>query len=190
MTVQEAWNRTNNLVATSILALAGFAFLPEAFIEDHQIYKVDDGALFIVGISAIIWYNMKKNSVSRSMAPVIMTVSAMFVKIAWLVIEFKDKEVIENQSQTDLIVRELDIILDDYFKGYLGIGHEQREMIFQKKGIYRIKKQPNGIKTLEYRQLTPEMLRSRKVEGFIFFYIWEALNIQIADFGKLLKTRA
>jgi xanthine/uracil permease len=92
MTVQEAWNRTNNLVATSILALAGFAFLPEAFIEDHQIYKVDDGALFIVGISALIWYNMKKNSVTRSIAPVIMTVSAAAVKIAWLIIEFKDKD--------------------------------------------------------------------------------------------------
>ena len=92
MTVQEAWNRTNNLVATSILALAGFAFLPEAFIEDHQIYKVDDGTLFIIGVSALIWYNMKKNSVTRSIAPVIMTVAAAAVKITWLIIEFKDKD--------------------------------------------------------------------------------------------------
>lgn len=33
MKVEDAWNRGNNLVATSIVALSGFAFLPEVFME-------------------------------------------------------------------------------------------------------------------------------------------------------------
>lgn len=81
--------------------------------------------------------------------------------------EFKDETIIENQSQTDLIVRELDKILYNYYKPFLGFGYTEREKEFQKKGLYRIKKQLNGIKTLEYRQLTPKMLNNKQVMGFI-----------------------
>lgn len=92
MTVQEAINRGNNLLATSIAALAGFAFTPEAFIEDHPLYKVDDALLFWIGIGAIVWYWVGKNRYTRSIAPVLFVLGGLLVKIIGLMIEFKDKD--------------------------------------------------------------------------------------------------
>src|SRR3989442_5366206 len=92
MTVDEAFQRGNNLVATAIVALSGFAFLPEFFFEDEGPYKLDEALLFIIGIIALAWYLWKRNKVTRSLVPVLLIVAALVVKIVGIVIELNDKE--------------------------------------------------------------------------------------------------
>lgn len=92
MDVQKAWNRGNNLVATAVLTLAGFAFLPEAIIEDEHIHKADDVLLFIVGVIALIWYKTGNHRYVRSSVPVLLTCTALLIKLGGVILEFKDKE--------------------------------------------------------------------------------------------------
>ena len=92
MTVDEAYQRGNNLVATAIVALSGLAFLPEFFLEDEAPYKLDEFLLFVLGIAAIAWYLRGRNRVTRSLVPIVLVVAAFVVKIIGLVLEFKDKE--------------------------------------------------------------------------------------------------
>ena len=70
MTVQEAWNRGNNIVATAVVALAGFAFAPEMFVEDEELHRLDEGLLFFLGLVAIGWYLKGKHKFMRSVVPV------------------------------------------------------------------------------------------------------------------------
>lgn len=92
MTVTEAWNRGNNLLATGILGLSAFAFLPELFIEDEWQHKIDEGLLFWLGVAAITWYLKGENRFMRSVVPVIMVWVAFAIKIVAVVIEHADKE--------------------------------------------------------------------------------------------------
>lgn len=92
MSIQEVWNRGNNLVATAIVALAGIAFLPEAFIEDKFHYKLDDAELFLVGISAVVWYLFGKNKFARSVVPMLFVTLSFIFKLAGLFMEMKDKD--------------------------------------------------------------------------------------------------
>lgn len=90
MTIEEAWNRGNNLVAVATVALAGFAFAPEMVSETEWPFKIDDILLLLLGIGAIAWY--KKNALTRSLVPIILTILALFIKVGAIVVEFKDKE--------------------------------------------------------------------------------------------------
>lgn len=90
MTVEEAWNRGNNLVATAIVSIAGFAFAPELINETEWQFKIDDTLLFLLGIGAIAWY--KKNSLRRSFVYVLFVLTALVIKIGAIVVEIKDKE--------------------------------------------------------------------------------------------------
>lgn len=92
MSVQEAWQRGNNLVATAIVALAGISFLPEFFLETEVPYKIDDGALFLLGIGAVWWYKVGNHRYVRSIVPVLFVVVSLLIKIMGVVIEFKDKD--------------------------------------------------------------------------------------------------
>lgn len=92
MTVQEALNRSTNLVAAAVTGLAGFAFLPEAFIEDKIQYKIDDSLLFLLGLVGIIWYRTGNNSTKRSIAPVILVAAGLVIKIIGVMIEIKEKD--------------------------------------------------------------------------------------------------
>ena len=92
MTVQEAINRTTNLVATSVVALAGFAFAPEMFIEDEPTHRMDEGLLLLLAIGAIIWYKRGENRYKRSLVPVYLTAGALLIKVMAVVIEHADKE--------------------------------------------------------------------------------------------------
>ena len=92
MSVQEAWNRGNNLVATSILGISGVAFLPEAFTEDKGIDKLDDSLLFILALILVGWYLKGKNRFTRSIMPLVMTLLALAVKIMGVILELGDKE--------------------------------------------------------------------------------------------------
>lgn len=92
MTPQEIWNRGNNLVATAILALSGFAFLPEAFLETEVPFKIDEILLFWLGIGAIGWYLWGKNKFQNSIVPVVLVWMGFAFKIMAIALEFKDKE--------------------------------------------------------------------------------------------------
>lgn len=92
MTVQEAWNRGNNLLATGVVALSGFAFLPELFIEDKWQYKLDEGFLFLLGLRAICWYKTGNNRFRKSIFPVIFVLAGLAIKILGIILEFKEKD--------------------------------------------------------------------------------------------------
>lgn len=90
--VQEALNRGFNLLAATIVALSGFAFLPEAFLEDDIADKVDDTLLFLLGLYAIAWYVRGRNRFVRSIQPVVFVVLALAIKMMGIAIEFADPE--------------------------------------------------------------------------------------------------
>lgn len=92
MTVQEVWNRGNNLVSVAIVALAGFAFSPESIFEPEIPFKIDEILLFWLGVSGIVWYLWGKNKWKRTIVPVLMVWAGLVIKIMAVVIEFKDKE--------------------------------------------------------------------------------------------------
>jgi hypothetical protein len=92
MTVEEAWNRGNNLVAAAVVTLAGFAFAPEIIIEDKLIYKVDDALLFICGIGAMAWYNRGNHRFVRSAVPILFVLLSLAIKIFGIMMEIKEKD--------------------------------------------------------------------------------------------------
>ena len=92
MTLGESIQRTVNLVGTTIVGLAGSAFLPEVIFEHDLPDKVDDGLLFIIGLVAVWWYRRARNRFERSVMPVVFVALALLAKIAAVAIEFGDKE--------------------------------------------------------------------------------------------------
>ncbi len=92
MNLKEAINRTNNLIATVVLALAGLAFMPEIFVEDKWQYKLDDTLLLLLGIGAFLWYRKGKNKLMKSLMPVILVMAGLVIKIIGIAIEFKEKD--------------------------------------------------------------------------------------------------
>lgn len=92
MKINEYINRGFNLLAVSIVGLAGFAFLSEIFLEKDWDDKGDDIALLVLGVAGIIWYLTKNNKYQRSFMPVLLTLLSLTTKIVALIVEFKDKE--------------------------------------------------------------------------------------------------
>src|SRR6266566_1249540 len=90
MTVDEAFQRGNNLLATAIVALSGFAFLPEFFFEDETLHKLDEALLFVLGIIAIVWYLTGRHRFTRSLLPVLLVVAALAVKLVGFLLELGD----------------------------------------------------------------------------------------------------
>ena len=92
MTALEATNRGNNLASIIIVALSGFAFLPEVFLETEISFKIDDILLFALGLTAIVWYRWKNNRYTRSFVPVLFVLTSLVVKVGAIFLEIKDKE--------------------------------------------------------------------------------------------------
>ena len=92
MNIQESINRGFNLLAVSIVSLAGFAFLPETFVENDIPDKIDDILLFIIGIIAMIWYRKSNNRYIHSVLPVVFIIVSLAVKACGLIIEIDDPE--------------------------------------------------------------------------------------------------
>ena len=91
MTIRDAINRGYNLVGTAIVAISGFAFFPEFFTEDELTHKIDEGVLFLLAISSIVWYLIGKNKFSRTIVPILFTTTALAMKlIAFLLLERGD----------------------------------------------------------------------------------------------------
>ena len=92
MTIKEAYLRGNNLIATGILGLAGFAFMSEIFMETEIPFKIDDILVLVYGIVAIIWFNTGRNRFMRSAMPVILTVLGLLTKIGAIILEHKEAD--------------------------------------------------------------------------------------------------
>ena len=81
MTVRDALNRGYNLVGTAIIAMSGLAFFPEFFTEDELTHRLDEGVLFLLAISSIVWYLIGKNKFSRTIVPILFTTAALVMKL-------------------------------------------------------------------------------------------------------------
>lgn len=90
MNVQNALNRGFNLLATSIVGLAGFAFASEIFAEQDWDDKTDDILLLLLGIATIIWYATGRRRFERSVVPVIAVILGLVIKIGAVIVEFSD----------------------------------------------------------------------------------------------------
>jgi hypothetical protein len=94
MSISESINRGYNLLVTSIVSLAGLAFLPEAFLEKDIPDKVDDTLLFVIGMLGIWWYNRGDNRFKHSIVPVVLVIVAFAAKVMAVVVEFDDAEAV------------------------------------------------------------------------------------------------
>ena len=92
MNLSQSINRGFNLLAVSIVGLAGVAFVPEAFLENDFPDKLDDMALFLLGGFAAYWYSRSENKYLRSVLPVVFVALALVIKAIGIFIEFDDKE--------------------------------------------------------------------------------------------------
>ncbi len=97
-TISDALNRGFNLLATSIVAVAGFAFAPEMFIENEMADKADDALLFALALVAMGWYAWSGKRTQRSIAPVVIMVIALVVKIIGLIIELDDPDAMGDDA--------------------------------------------------------------------------------------------
>jgi hypothetical protein len=117
ITPQNINNRSLNLLAISITGLAGFAFLPEIFIEQDIPDKVDDIVLFIIALIGMVWYTRNNNRYIRSVTPVIIVIMAMMVKIVGVIIEHADSvSVGDDLGGLILFILATGLVTYQYFK--------------------------------------------------------------------------
>lgn len=116
-TITDALNRGFNLLATSIVAVAGFAFAPEMFIENEMPDKADDVLLFILALVAIGWYGWSGKRTQRSIVPVVIMVIALIVKIGGLIIEIDDPDAMgDDAGGVILFFLATCLVIYQYFK--------------------------------------------------------------------------
>ena len=87
MTLQNAINRGYNLLACTVLALAGLAFGTIVFEEADLLDKVDDIGFLLIGAVAVIWYLVGRNRFKRSVVPIVLSGIAIIVQVVGLVLE-------------------------------------------------------------------------------------------------------
>jgi hypothetical protein len=92
MTIKEAYLRGNNLFSIGIVALSGFAFAPELFLETEGRFKIDEGLMLVYAIVGIVWYLTGRNRFMRSAMPIILIVLSLLTKIMAIVIEHKEAD--------------------------------------------------------------------------------------------------
>jgi hypothetical protein len=90
MTLQNAINRGYNLLACTVLALAGLAFGTIVFEEADLLDKVDDIGFLVIGAIAVIWYLVGRNRFKRSVVPIVLSGIVIIVQILGLVLEKDD----------------------------------------------------------------------------------------------------
>ena len=90
MTLQNAINRGYNLLACTVLALAGLAFGTVVLEEADLLDKVDDIGFLVIGAVAVIWYLVGLNRFKRSVVPIFLSGIAIIVQIVGLVLEKDD----------------------------------------------------------------------------------------------------
>jgi hypothetical protein len=82
MTIQEATNRANNLLATGLLAVLAAGVVPVAFIENEWIDRVDDIVIGLIAVAAIAWYLWGHNRVRWSITPAVLVGLGLAMKAA------------------------------------------------------------------------------------------------------------
>jgi uncharacterized membrane protein YGL010W len=90
MTLQNAINRGYNLLACTVLALAGLAFGTVVFEEADLLDKVDDIGFLVIGAVAVTWYLVGRNRFKRSVVPIVLSGIAIIVQVVGLVLEKDD----------------------------------------------------------------------------------------------------
>jgi hypothetical protein len=91
MTLQNAINRGYNLLACTVLALAGLAFGTVVFEEADLLDKVDDIGFLVIGAVAVTWYLVGHNRFKRSVVPIVLAGIAIIVQVVGLVLEKDDR---------------------------------------------------------------------------------------------------
>lgn len=92
VSAESALNRGFNLLATTILGLAGLAFGTVGFTETDLPDKIDDFGLLAVGAVTLIWYLAGSNRTRRTVIPVALLVLALLVQFLGVGLEHDDKE--------------------------------------------------------------------------------------------------
>lgn len=92
MTLKESINRGFNLMATTILALVGFAFsiVAASPVENDWGDRLDDIGLALVGLVALLWYVAGRNRYQRSLVPVVLAGLATAVQMLAVLLERDD----------------------------------------------------------------------------------------------------
>ena len=92
LSASDAINRGYNMLIATILGLTALAFgtdiIPEA--GDKLVYITDDLLLVIIGVAAVTWYFVGRNSYSRTLVPIVFVVLALLAQVAGFVIEIGD----------------------------------------------------------------------------------------------------
>ncbi len=88
--IREAINRGNNLLAVGYLSITSVAVLGLVFGEADWGDKLDDIAIAVLAIIAIIWYFSGRNRYKRSLVPLSLVGISFLAKVAALVIEWDD----------------------------------------------------------------------------------------------------
>jgi hypothetical protein len=97
MTVQQAYWRGFNLMATAFIFLTGLAFASGGIRENDLTDKLDDLTLLGLGIVLLAWYLIGENRYRRSWVPVVVVVLALVpVQLYGLINEINDKDAIGN----------------------------------------------------------------------------------------------
>lgn len=117
MKISESINRGFNLLATSIVGLAGFAFASEIFLEKDWDDKADDIALLVLAVFGIVWYLLGDNKYKRTAKPMVMVLLALLIKIGALIREFHDKDAAgDDFGGVTLFVLASGLIVFQYFQ--------------------------------------------------------------------------
>jgi FtsH-binding integral membrane protein len=91
ITVQDALNRTYNLLGVGIIAISSAAFFSDLPAEIDQLpHIVDEVLLGILAIVALVWYFMGRNRYSHTIVPIVFAVIALAIKVLGTIIESRD----------------------------------------------------------------------------------------------------
>jgi hypothetical protein len=80
MTVQEANNRANNLLATGLLVVLAAGVVPVAFIESEWVDRLDDIVIGLIAIVTLAWYLWGRNRLTWSITPAALVGLALVMK--------------------------------------------------------------------------------------------------------------
>jgi hypothetical protein len=106
-----------NFFTGAILGILGFSLAPEIIQETEAAFKTDDILTLIVGLVAIWWYNRKANDQQLSIAPIVLAVIDLIIKIGAVYIERADKEDVgDDIAVTIVLVLTLGVIIYMYQK--------------------------------------------------------------------------
>ena len=90
ITINEATNRGNNLLTLALTTFTGIGLLAELIREPDFIDKLDDIAIILLAITAIVWYFTGRNRYKLSWFPYILLAVSAAVKVGAVLIELKD----------------------------------------------------------------------------------------------------